>query len=83
LENIEYMPKFVELMTTENVIEIRIVSMHIMKCFEFLKKKYFIEHARHAFLYLVDVLICNCIYIECSRCVDFCNCIYIECSWCL
>jgi len=41
LENIEYMPKFVELMTTENVIEIRIVSMHIMKWFEFFKKKYF------------------------------------------
>jgi len=35
------MPKFIELMTTEHNIEIRILSMFIMETFEIRKKLYF------------------------------------------
>ena len=35
------MPKFIELIKTENKIEIRNVSMFIMKSFEIRKKLYF------------------------------------------
>jgi len=38
---ISNMPKFIELMTTENVTEIRNVSMYIMKSFEIRKKTLF------------------------------------------
>ena len=41
------MPKFIELIKTENKIEIRNLSMFIMKSFEIRKKLYF--DAPHAF----------------------------------
>jgi len=50
------MPKFIELMTTENVTEIRNVSMYIMKSFEIRKKS----------LFRVSMsLTLSCIYVLC------------------
>ena len=60
------MPKFIELIKTENKTEIRNVSMFIMKSFEIRKKLYFDEYAPHAFFlytHVVDLFICNCIYL--------------------
>ena len=67
------MPKIIEIMTTENKIEIRNVSMFIMKSFEIRKKLYFDQYAPYTFfLYTheVELLIYNCIYNEGSRFVD-------------
>jgi len=45
-------------MTTENVTEIRMLSMYITKAFE-IRKKYlfFIKYAPHSFMYIVIVFI--------------------------
>ena len=59
------MPTFIELMKTENVTEIRNLSMYITKVFEIKKNFILIKYAPHAFMYIVIVYICNCIYIEC------------------
>ena len=62
------MPKFIELMTTENKTEIRKLSMFIMKSFEIRKKHFSLisMHLTLSFLYIhvVDLLIRNCIYNE-------------------
>ena len=62
------MPNVFELMTTENIIEIRNLSMFIMKSLKIRQKNFIlIKYAPLAFLYIpvVDLLMCNCIYIEC------------------
>ena len=61
------MPKYIELMKTENKIEIRNLSMFIMTYFEIRKTLYIVKYAPHAFflyIHVVDLLICNCIYNE-------------------
>ena len=61
------MPKFIELMATENVTEIINLFMFIMKAFEIRKITFIsIKYAPHAFMYIVVVVIYNCIYTECS-----------------
>jgi len=61
------MPNFIELLKTENKIEIRNVFIFITKSFE-LRKKHFILRSMPLmlsfFIYVVDLLICNCIYNE-------------------
>jgi len=54
------MPKFIELMTTEHNIEIRILSMFIMKSFEICPSAFFL----HVHVLVVDLLTCNSIYNE-------------------
>ena len=54
------MPKFIELIKTENKTEIRNLSMFIMKSL------YFDKYAPHAFflyIHVVDLFICHCIYL--------------------
>jgi len=62
------MPKFIELMTTENKTEIRNLSMFIMKSFEIRKKHFSLISMplTLSFLYIhvVDLLIRNCMYNE-------------------
>jgi len=62
------MPKFIELMKTENKIDIRNLSMFIMKSFELENPPlYFDWYAPHAFflyIHVVILLICLCIYNE-------------------
>jgi len=75
-------------MTTANATEKRNVSISTRILRNPLKLDFFLIKY---FLYIVDVLICNCIYMECSwfvivfilNVVDvlICNCIYIEYSW--
>ena len=69
------MPKFIELMTTENKTEIRNLSMFIMKSFEIRKTHTFLWlvcPSRFLFLYIhvVVLLIRNCIYNEGRWIVD-------------
>jgi len=47
--------KFIELMTTKNVTELRNVSMYITKASE-IRKKHFIliKQAPHSFMYIVN-----------------------------
>ena len=60
------MPKFIELIKkTENKIEIRNLSMFIMKSFEIRTKTFILismHHASFLYIHVVDLLICNCIY---------------------
>jgi len=62
------MPTFIELMKTENKIEIRKLSMFIMKSFEIRKTTLFglvyAPHALFLYIHVVDLLICICIYNE-------------------
>jgi len=56
------MPKFIELMTTENKIEIRISSMFIMKAFVIRKTNFnSIKYAPSRFLFCIHVLFRKCI----------------------
>ena len=64
MENIEY-AKVIELMKTENKIEIRNISMCIVKSFEIRKTLYFDWYTPHAFFLYIRVVVlltCNCIY---------------------
>ena len=78
------MPNVVELMTTENKIEIRHLSMFIRKGIDIrIFIIFFIKYAPLAlsFFYIADVLMCNYIYITC---VYFVYCMYTErhfCPW--
>jgi len=59
------MHKFIELITTENLIEIGNLSMYITKAFEIRKKLFIsIKYAPHAFIYIAVVLICKCIILN-------------------
>ena len=56
------MPKFVELMTTENKIDIRYLSMFIMKYFEIRNKNTkYNPRAFYLYINVVSLLIYNCI----------------------
>jgi len=56
------MPTFIELMTTENKIEIRISSMFIMKAFVIRKTNFnSIKYAPSRFLFCIHVLFRKCI----------------------
>ena len=61
------MPTFIEQMTTENQTEISNLSLFIMKSFEirFFYIFWLSMHLALSFLYVFDLMICNCIYIEC------------------
>ena len=66
------MPKFIELIKTENKIEIINLDMFIMKSFEIRKKLYFDQYAPHAFflyIHVVDLFICHCIYYMYNDCI--------------
>ena len=60
------MPKFIEPMTTENQTDICNLSMFIMKSFEirFLYIFWSSMYLALSFLYIFDLMMCNCIYIE-------------------
>ena len=49
------MPKFIELIKTENVTELRNLSLYITKVFEIKKNIILIKYAPHAFMYIVIV----------------------------
>ena len=61
------MPNFIELLKTENKIEIRNLFIFITLSFD-IRKKHFILSSMPLmlsfFIYVVDLLICNCIYNE-------------------
>ena len=78
------MPTFIELMTTENVSEIRHLSLYITKAFGIIKIFFIsIKYAPHAFMYIVDELICSCISIECILCVFIASIHRGLCSCCI
>ena len=61
------MLKFIELMTIKNVTELKHVSMYITKASEIRKNNNFslIKQAPHSCMYIANVLIHNCNYMEC------------------